>query len=193
VTLADYAVDHYEILQISPNAESDTVNRVFRLLAQRYHPDNADTGNDAQFRALTEAHRVLSDPELRAKYDVVHAAQRQERWRLVSSGAPSENNFEAEREARLTVLEVLYARRRLDRNSPGLSPLDLERLLGRAREHLEFTIWYLVQKRYVLRSDSSLIEITAEGVEHLEKNVVTNPQRRLGPASASHDRTARAS
>ena len=37
--------DHYEVLQISPNAEPDTVHRVYRLLAQRLHPDNAQTGN----------------------------------------------------------------------------------------------------------------------------------------------------
>ena len=66
---SNQAVDYYEILQISPNAEPETVHRVFRLLAQRYHPDNAETGNEAQFRVLNEAYRVLSDPEQRARYD----------------------------------------------------------------------------------------------------------------------------
>jgi DnaJ-class molecular chaperone len=35
--------DYYEALQISVNAEPDTVHRVFRLLAQRFHPDNHET------------------------------------------------------------------------------------------------------------------------------------------------------
>ena len=66
-------MDHYETLQINANAEPETVHRVYRLLAQRYHPDNKDTGDATRFRALTEAYEVLSDPEQRAKYDVAPA------------------------------------------------------------------------------------------------------------------------
>jgi len=36
--------DFYEVLQLSPNADPDTVHRVFRVLAQRFHPDNKETG-----------------------------------------------------------------------------------------------------------------------------------------------------
>jgi hypothetical protein len=105
----------------------------------------------------------------------------------VSSGAEADNNFDDEQAVRLTVLEVLYTRRRLELDSPGLSPLDLETLIGRAREHLEFTIWYLVQKKFITRSDGSLLQITAEGVEYLEQNYRTNPQRRLGPGVTPKD------
>ncbi len=163
----DQTSDYYEILQIGTNAEPETIHRVYRLLAQRFHPDNGETGNDSRFRLLSEAYQVLSDPERRAKYDVFHARQRQERWRLVSTGAQAENDFRTEELVRLTVLEVLYTRRRLEPENPGLSPLDLEQLTGRAREHLEFTIWYLIQKKYLLRSDSSLLTITADGVARL--------------------------
>ena len=181
---SNQAADYYEILQISPNAEPETVHRVFRLLAQRFHPDNAETGNEAQFRMLNDAYRVLSDPEQRARYDVLHTKLRQERWRLVASGAEADNNVDAERSIRFTVLEVLYTRRRLEIESPGLSPLDLEKLTGRAREHLEFTIWYLVQKKYITRSDGSMLQITVDGVEYLESNYTANAQRRLGPGQA---------
>jgi curved DNA-binding protein CbpA len=142
----DQTSDHYEILQVSPNAEPETIHRVYRLLAQRFHPDNAETGNAGQFRMLSEAYHVLSDPERRAQYDVVHERQRRDRWRLVAKSDQTETDFDAEQLVRLTVLEVLYTRRRIEPESPGLSPLDLESLIGRAREHLAFTIWYLVQK-----------------------------------------------
>jgi curved DNA-binding protein len=33
-------VDYYEFLQISPNADVDTIHRVYRFLAARFHPDN---------------------------------------------------------------------------------------------------------------------------------------------------------
>jgi len=38
-------VDYYEVLQISPNAHVETIHRVYRLLAQHFHPDNKDTGD----------------------------------------------------------------------------------------------------------------------------------------------------
>src|SRR5439155_7553588 len=79
--------DHYEVLQISPNAEPDTIHRVYRLLAQRFHPDNKQTGSDGRFRMISDAYNVLSDPAKRAKYDVVYNARRKDRWRLVSNAA----------------------------------------------------------------------------------------------------------
>jgi curved DNA-binding protein CbpA len=171
-------IDYYEILQISPNAEPETIHRVYRLLAQRLHPDNRETGSDARFRMLTEAYEVLSDPERRAKYDVVHAQQHQARWRLVSTGAQAENDFEAEQLLRLTLLEVLYTRRRMEPDTPGLFSTELEKLTGRPREHLEFTLWYLIQKKLIARSDNSVLLITAEGVEYLESNYQDVVQRR---------------
>jgi curved DNA-binding protein CbpA len=169
-TMTDESVDYYEMLQISANAEPDTIHRVYRLLAQRFHPDNAETGNDAQFRALTEAYHVLSDPERRAQYDVAYERRRQQRWKLIAAGAEGENDFEIEQQVRLNVLAVLYTRRRTEPDAPGISPLDLERLLGRAREHLEFTIWYLNQKKWITRTDNSSLVITADGADYLESH-----------------------
>ena len=48
-------VDYYEILQISPNAQPETIQRVYRLLAQLYHPDNKDTGDQALFEQILQA------------------------------------------------------------------------------------------------------------------------------------------
>ena len=61
---------------------------------------------------------------------------------------------------------------------------DLETLIGRPREHLEFTIWYLAQKKYVTRDDQAKLQITADGVEHLEENYRGNLQRRRLQAPA---------
>jgi curved DNA-binding protein CbpA len=174
----DQVADYYEVLQISANAEPDTIHRVYRLLAQRFHPDNRDTGNEAKFRLLSQAYGVLSDPEKRAQYDILHLRRRQERWRLVSEGAKAEDGFDGEQATRLTVLEALYTRRRLEPHSPGIFSLELEDLTGRPREHLEFTIWYLIQKNLVQRSDNSRLIITAEGVDYLEENYQVGQQRR---------------
>ena len=157
-------VDYYEVLQVSDGAEPETVNRVYRLLAQRYHPDNRETGNEARFREITEAYQVLSSPEKRAQYDATYQQRRKDRWRIVSAGAQSENDFEMEQIVRLTVLEALYTKRRLDPQAPGIYVLELEKMLGRPREHLEFTLWFLNQKK-LINTDDARMYITAGGAE----------------------------
>lgn len=169
--------DHYETLQISPNADPDTIERVFRMLARRFHPDNQDTGNEERFRQIHDAYKVLSDSEKRAGYDVRHVTLRQERWRFVASGPPADNDFEAEQHARYVVLEILYTRRRAEPDRPGLSNLDLTHLVGRPREHMEFTIWYLAQKKMVTRNDHSSLIITADGVDYVEHHNQSKLQR----------------
>ena len=109
------ATDYYEVLQISPNAEPETIQRVYRLLAQRYHPDNQETGNANYFRIIREAYSVLSNPDARVKYDVVHGQQQQDRWKLASLGPAIPADRETEKTVRLTILELLSARRRNDR------------------------------------------------------------------------------
>jgi curved DNA-binding protein len=175
--------DYYEVLQVSTNAEPDTIHRIYRLLAQRFHPDNAETGSADKFHQVHEAYTVLSNPESRARYDVSYHKIRQDRWRLVSSGVNSENDFEIEQLGRLTVLEALYTRRRMEPETPSLLTSDLESLTGRPREHLSFTIWYLVQKKYVTKDDQAKLLITADGVEYLEENYRTNLQQKRLQAS----------
>jgi curved DNA-binding protein CbpA len=171
-------VDHYETLQISPNADGDTIQRVFRLLAQRYHPDNKETGNEVKFRALHEAYSVLSVPEKRAQYDVHHQALRRERWRFVANSS-GDTDVEQEQQLRSTILEILYARRRAEPGTPAFSQYELSQLTGRPREHLEFTVWYLIQRKLVTRDDSSNLAITVDGVDYLEQNQGVRIKRRL--------------
>ena len=45
-------VDYYEFLQISPKAEPATIQRVYRYLAGRLHPDNLQSGNTEMFHYL---------------------------------------------------------------------------------------------------------------------------------------------
>jgi curved DNA-binding protein CbpA len=172
-------VDYYEILQVSQSADPETIHRVYRFLAQRFHPDNADTGNEARFREIHQAYTVISDAEQRARYDITYQQHRKERWRLVSAGAQSENDFELEQSMRLMMLEALYTKRRLEPDEPAIFAGDLESLLGRAREQLQFTIWFLQQKKFVTRDDNSRLLITADGVEFLEQNYKATTLRRL--------------
>lgn len=182
-TTEEKAQDYYEVLQVSDSAELETIHRVYRLLAQRFHPDNSETGNPARFRMISEAYTVLSNPEERARYDILHQQQKQDRWRLVSTGGDADNDFEMEQRVRLTVLEVLYTKRRMEPREPAVYTLELETMIGRPREHLEFTVWFLGQKKFVTRDDNSRLVITADGVEYLEANYRTNTRLRLQSAS----------
>lgn len=57
--------DYYEILGIDKNADDNTIKKAYRKLAKKYHPDQ-NAGNaqaERQFKEVTEAYSVLSDPE----------------------------------------------------------------------------------------------------------------------------------
>jgi hypothetical protein len=64
-----HRLDLYEVMQLSPKADQGIISHVYRLLAMRYHPDNAETGDNEMFLRLSQAYQVLSHPERRANYD----------------------------------------------------------------------------------------------------------------------------
>ena len=73
---ATKTLDYYEFLQISPHADNETIHRVYRYLAARFHPDNPETGDPEKFFLLKSAYDVLSDPERRSEYDREYETRR---------------------------------------------------------------------------------------------------------------------
>jgi len=62
--------DYYEVLGVSRDADRDEVQQAYRRLARKNHPDvNKDPGAEERFKEINEAYSVLSDPELRKRYD----------------------------------------------------------------------------------------------------------------------------
>jgi curved DNA-binding protein CbpA len=160
-------VDHYETMQISPNADLDTIHRVYRILAQRFHPDNHETGNAEVFRVLSEAYQTLSDPEKRAAFDIEHRAARRLTWKIFDQ-TTSAQGVEAERRKRSGILALLYRKRISQPDQPAMSLKDFEDLLGVPKEHLEFTLWYLKEGQFVTRTDNGRHSITLKGVDLAE-------------------------
>jgi hypothetical protein len=158
--------DHYETLQLSPNADTETIGRVYRMLVKRYHPDNQASGNVAKFERVVEAHRVLSDPDLRAAYDVKYEEYRGTTINVFQDVSTADS-FGADRRLFDGILSMLYAARRRDPSRGGLGILQIEKLLGCPSEHLEFHLWYLRQKGWTERLDSGLFAITAAGVDRM--------------------------
>ena len=166
--------DYYEFLQISRNAESETIHRVYRFLAARFHPDNAETGDASKFFLLKQAYDVLSDPERRAKYDASFEDEVPPPDPL-SSSIDFMDQIEGELNRRLAVLAVLYLRRRTNPSSPDVSLMEVETRMGFPRDYLEFTTWYLQKKGYILRADNSAFTLTAEGVDFVETQRANAP------------------
>jgi curved DNA-binding protein CbpA len=160
-------VDHYETMQISPNADLDTVHRVYRILAQRFHPDNHDTGNSEAFRALTDAYQTLCDPEKRAAFDIEHRAARRLTWKIFDQ-TTSAQGVEAERRKRSGILALLYRKRVAQPDHPSMNLKEFEELLGVPKEHLELTLWYLKECQFVTRTDHGHHSITLKGVDLAE-------------------------
>jgi hypothetical protein len=102
---------------------------------------------------------------------------------VVAAGEEIEGDFDAELVTRLTVMEALYTKRRLQPHDAGMNLVDLERIVGRPREHLEFTLWFLTQKRFVTRDDQSKMSLTVDGVEYLEESYQSRVQRKRLRAS----------
>lgn len=74
--------NHYERLGLASNASEEDIRRAYRQLARQYHPDVAKNKSLAQdmFILLSEAHRTLTDPGLRRRYD----AELEKRERVTS-------------------------------------------------------------------------------------------------------------
>ena len=160
-------VDYYEFLQISPNAEDETIHRVYRFLAARFHPDNPDSGNAEKFETLTTAYEVLSNPARRAKYDETHGKETAECDPL-SNSVDFMDTLEGELNRRLAVLAVLYFRRRTNPVYPEVSLTEIETRMGFPRDYLDFTTWYLQKKGYITKADNSDFTLTVEGVDFVE-------------------------
>lgn len=158
--------DFYEILEISPNADSGTVERMFRYFAQRYHPDNPETGDRVRFDEIMEAHDTLKNPVKRAQHDIQrnnHSEFRSKLGEEASDGKCVKRDIDIQNK----ILSILYIKRRRNIRDPGIGDYELELLLGCPAELIEFHLWYLKEKGWMRRTENGALEITVEGVDHV--------------------------
>jgi curved DNA-binding protein CbpA len=181
-------VDYYEVLQLSPKATADTIERVYRMLAKRYHPDNQETGDVNRFTELHQAYDVLSNAERRAAYDVKYEGVQGVQWKIFDQSTATDGR-EEDRRIFHGILSLLYIERRRDPRGGGLGAIALERLLGVPEQHLQFPFWYLKQRGWIEILDSGQMAITVSGIDHLGNDDVALREDRLLTDSARAGRS----
>lgn len=66
--------NYYDELEVSKTASKEVIEKVYKVLAKKYHPDTTTEADkklaEERFKAISEAYEVLSDDEKRKKYDM---------------------------------------------------------------------------------------------------------------------------
>jgi len=158
--------DYYEILQVSPRADPDTIERVFRFLTNRFHPDNRDTGDADRFSEIVDAYEILSSAVKRAQYDLSYERVREARWKIFSRQTTADD-IQTDTRLRLAIMSILYIVRRNNPAQPGVGTVELDRLLECPESVVKFHCWYLRENNWILRLDSGHLAISAQGVDRL--------------------------
>lgn len=164
--------DHYAILGVDPKANSDAIQSAYAKLAQKYHKDNPETGNQEKFDSVNLAYEVLCDATLRAEFDKIKGIDQNED-KPQFGGAPFFDGLERQGGLRLALLSVLYERRQKRPYRPSLSMRHLDSMFNVSNDELNFALWYLKQRGMVQSDDKSNLQIAVDGMDFLES---TRPQ-----------------
>lgn len=179
-------VDYYDLMQVSPNADEDTIQRIFRHLAQKWHPDHQQ-GDTERFKRLVEAHKVLTDPETRAAFDVRYQRFWESKWKLAADAADG-HGLADDKDVRERLLSLYYVERRSRMQDPGLGEMEVARLMRIPIELIDFHIWYLKEKGWVQRLENGQLAITASGVDQVESGRLRlTPDRLLTAHVSDHE------
>lgn len=157
---ADF-VDYYEVLEASPRASQETLERLYRLQAQRFHPDSNQGRKLPEFLQVVEAYEVLKNPDSREAYD-------NEYWAYQEGLTKEPSRLDSDSVDRHKILTALYMQRRQNMRQPGMGDSSLEDLVGCTPDVLNFHLWYFREQGWIRREDSGAISITAAGVDQIE-------------------------
>jgi DnaJ-class molecular chaperone len=77
-------VDHYRQLQVTRAADAEVIERAYKTLSMKYHPDKVDGSQTVEatrrMQVINEAYAVLRDPAKRRAYDATLPREGAEGW-----------------------------------------------------------------------------------------------------------------
>lgn len=73
--MAEYHIDYYKILEVDPEASKEVIDKAYKALSLKYHPDkHPEERKEAatqKWLEMRKAYEILSDDKERAAYDVM--------------------------------------------------------------------------------------------------------------------------
>lgn len=152
--------DYHDVLRAGASGHFEKVEKLYRALAFRYHPDNGETGDSEVFLRMKEAFRILS-PTQRHEPDITLSRP--------AGAFCSHEMYREHRSRRLAVLSTLYRRRADDCRNAAISADDLQTQTGIETDQMGFVLWYLLEKGAVtVGGYSSDYAISAAGIDLME-------------------------
>lgn len=161
--------DHYVILGVDPRANQEAIQAAYKALAQKFKPDNPQTGDKAKFDSVNQAYEVLCDPYLRAEFDKIKGLD-QEGDNPQFSGMDFFETLSRQSSLRMALLSILYDRRYKKPTKPSLSMRHIDGMLTVTNDELNFALFYLKKRGLVASDDKSNLQISVDGMDFIEQN-----------------------
>lgn len=156
--------DYHELLRAGMDGDLDHsgLDRLYRSLAARYHPDKGDSGNSETFLRIAQAYQILSASQVQVESGLTKPAQ----------GFAWQERLRNLKDKKAAILGLLCDRRISDYRNATVSESELESLTGLTSNEVGFILWYLREKGAVtLIGHSSDHAISAAGIDILERTI----------------------
>ncbi len=106
----------YEILEVSEKASKEVIEKAYRVLAKKYHPDLQEESQkqeaERKMKQINEAYDILSNEEKRKQYDIELEQTKQEEKQI--NAQQYENNMQKENQNIQSPLEYQASQEQID-------------------------------------------------------------------------------
>jgi len=172
-------VDHYKLLEVSPNCSPRVLEAAYHRQAKRYHPDHAEEADVAKLTEVIDAYRALRDPAMRAEYNASYSNHTGFIFAGENFGIEEDVTAVSDADDHAKILLTLYKRRREKAQDAGVAPFFLQEMLNCSDEALDFHIWYLKEKELIAVTEQGTLAITVSGIDHVISTSRTTMRERL--------------
>ena len=156
----------YEILEVNENASEETINKIYKIQAKRYHPDLQKTEAEKieaeeKMKKINEAYNVLSNPQKRKEYDENLKNQRQrekeeDRQKIINETMQEYNNKSQ---------NVYYNQVQMNKNTPNINQEQTQKNINVNQQKV------YTKKDYIRDYNKRLRKLK---FENWKKNAITN-------------------